>query len=218
MGKCAHGVICIENITMLYIFILASILLIVVYYHSFSNSFSNSFSKNKMMSSMNTNYNNYNNHSNNENENDSIFPRANYGYSNVKNDILLNPYEGPSRDTRLFPNLNINSLKMPINIETQSVDTNYRQVGILTRVDNTKEMILPLMGRPLITHRDKWNFYTIGENNMIKIPIHHKGVNCTSSLGCNDLYSGDIIKIDGYNSEFKVTLYENNTLKYIPYI
>jgi hypothetical protein len=215
MGKCAPGVICIENITMLYIFILASILLIVVYYHSFSNS----FSKNKMMGSMNTNYMNYNNHNNhNNNENDSIFPRANYGYSNVKNDILLNPYEGPSRDTRLFPNLNINSLKMPINIETQSVDTNYRQVGILTRVDNTKEMILPLMGRPLITHRDKWNFYTIGENNMIKIPIHHKGVNCTSSLGCNDLYSGDIIKIDGYNSEFKVTLYENNTLKYIPYI
>ena len=215
MGKCAPGVICIENITMLYIFILASILLIVVYYHSFSNS----FSKNKMMSSMNTNYMNYNNHNNhNNNENDSIFPRANCSYSNVKNDILLNPYEGPSRDTRLFPNLNINSLKMPINIETQSVDTNYRQVGILTRVDNTKEMILPLMGRPLITHRDKWNFYTIGENNMIKIPIHHKGVNCTSSLGCNDLYSGDIIKIDGYNSEFKVTLYENNTLKYIPYI
>jgi len=212
MGKCAPGVICIENITMLYIFILASILLIVVYYHSFSNS----FSKNKTMSSMNTNYMNYNNHNNNEN--DSIFPRANYGYSNVKNDILLNPYEGPSRDTRLFPNLNINSLKMPINIETQSVDTNYRQVGILTRIDNAREMILPLMGRPLITHRDKWNFYTIGENNMIKIPIHHKGVNCTSSLGCNDLYSGDIIKIDGYNSEFKVTLYENNTLKYIPYI
>lgn len=208
MGKCAPGVICIENITMLYIFILASILLIVVYYHSFSKS----FSKNKTISSMNTNHNNYNN------ENDSIFPRANYGYSNVKNDILLNPYEGPSRDTRLFPNLNINSLKMPINIETQSVDTNYRQIGILTRIDNAREMILPLMGRPLITHRDKWNFYTIGENNMIKIPIHHKGVNCTSSLGCNDLYSGDIIKIDGYNSEFKVTLYENNTLKYIPYI
>ena len=154
----------------------------------------------------------------NSNENDSIFPRANYGYSNVKNDILLNPYEGPTKDTRLFPNLNINSLKMPINIETQSVDTNYRQIGILTRIDNAKEMILPLMGRPLITHRDKWNFYTIGENNMIKIPIVHKGVNCTSSLGCNDLYSGDIIKIEGYNSDFKVTLYENNTLKYIPYI
>ena len=205
MGKCAPGVICIENITMLYIIILASILLIIVYCHS------NSFRKNKTMYSMSFS-------NSNSNENDSIFPRANYGYSNVKNDILLNPYEGPTKDTRLFPNLNINSLKMPINIETQSVDTNYRQIGILTRMDNTKEMILPLMGRPLITHRDKWNFYTIGENNMIKIPIVHKGVNCTSSLGCNDLYSGDIIKIEGYNSDFKVTLYENNTLKYIPYI
>jgi hypothetical protein len=203
MGKCAPGVICIENITMLYIILLGSILIIVVYYHT--------------LSKRNNNHNNHNNN-NNQNQTNSIFPRANYGYSNVKNDILLNPYEGPSRDTRLFPNLNINSLKMPINIETQSVDTDYRQIGILTRIDNTKEMILPLMGRPLITHRDKWNFYTIGENNMIKIPIHHKGVNCTSSLGCNDLYSGDIIKVEGYNSDFKVTLYENNTLKYIPYI
>jgi hypothetical protein len=203
MGKCAPGVICIENITMLYIILLGSILIIVVYYHTFSK--------------RNNNQNNHNNQ-NNQNQTNSIFPRANYGYSNVKNDILLNPYEGPSRDTRLFPNLNINSLKMPINIETQSVDTDYRQIGILTRIDNTKEMILPLMGRPLIAHRDKWNFYTIGENNMIKIPIHHKGVNCTSSLGCNDLYSGDIIKVEGYNSDFKVTLYENNTLKYIPYI
>ena len=207
MGKCAPGVICIENITILYIIILVGILLVVVYYYSFSNKSKNIYA-----------ITNSNSNSNSNNENDSIFPRTNYGYSNVKNDVLLNPYEAPMKDGRLFPNLNINSLKMPINIETQSVDTNYRQIGILTRIDNTKEMILPLMGRPLITHRDKWNFYTIGENNMIKIPIVHKGVNCTSSLGCNDFYSGDIVKVEGYNSDFKVTLYENNTLKYIPYI
>lgn len=209
MAKCAPGVICIENITMLYIIILACILLVIVYYHSFSNA-GNAGNAGNSSNAGNICYN--------RDENNSIFPRANYGYSNVKNDVLLNPYEGPTRDTRLFPNLNISSLKMPINIETQSVDTDYRQIGILTRIDNTKEMILPLMGRPLITHRDKWNFYTIGENNMIKIPIHHKGVNCTTSLGCNNLYSGDIIKIEGYNSDFKVSLYENNTLKYIPYI
>ena len=206
MGKCAPGVICIENITMVYIIILVGVLFVVLYYSS-----NRSNKTNSMSLTSNTN-------SNTMNERNSIFPRANYGYSNVKNDVLLNPYEAPMRDNRLFPSLNSSSLKMPINISTQSIDTDYRQVGILTRIDGSKEMILPLMGRPLITHRDKWNFYTIAENNMIKIPIYNKGNDCTSSLGCNDLYSGDIIKIEGYNSDFKVTLYENNVLKYIPYI
>ena len=209
MGKCAPGVICIENITMVYIIILVGVLFVVLYYSSNRSNRSNK--TNSMSLTSNTN-------SNTMNESNSIFPRANYGYSNVKNDVLLNPYEAPMRDNRLFPSLNSSSLKMPINISTQSIDTDYRQVGILTRIDGSKEMILPLMGRPLITHRDKWNFYTIAENNMIKIPIYNKGNDCTSSLGCNDLYSGDIIKIEGYNSDFKVTLYENNVLKYIPYI
>ena len=209
MGKCAPGVICIENITMVYIIILVGVLFVVLYYSSSRSNRSNK--TNSMSLTSNTN-------SNTMNESNSIFPRANYGYSNVKNDVLLNPYEAPMRDNRLFPSLNSSSLKMPINISTQSIDTDYRQVGILTRIDGSKEMILPLMGRPLITHRDKWNFYTIAENNMIKIPIYNKGNDCTSSLGCNDLYSGDIIKIEGYNSDFKVTLYENNVLKYIPYI
>lgn len=209
MGKCVPGVICIENITMVYIIILVGVLFVVLYYSSNSRNSSNK--TNSMSLTSNTN-------SNTMNESNSIFPRANYGYSNVKNDVLLNPYEAPMRDDRLFPSLTSSSLKMPINISTQSIDTDYRQVGILTRIDDSKEMILPLMGRPLITHRDKWNFYTIAENNMIKIPIYNKGNDCTSSLGCNDLYSGDIIKIEGYNSDFKVTLYENNVLKYIPYI
>jgi hypothetical protein len=208
MGKCAPGVICIENITMVYIIILVGILVVVIYY-------SNNKRERSMSMSLTSHGTNNTNDTNNTN---SIFPRTNYGYSNVKNDVLLNPYEPPMRDDRLFPSLTSSSLKMPINISTQSVDTNYRQVGILTRIDDTKEMILPLMGRPLITHRDKWNFYTIADNNMIKIPIYNKGKDCSSSLGCNDLYTGDIIKIEGYNSAFKVTIYENNVLKYIPYI
>lgn len=204
MGKCVPGVICIENITMVYIIILVGILFVVIYY-SRNTSYSDRSNNSMSLTSHGTNENN-------------IFPRTNYGYSNVKNDVLLNPYEPPMRDDRLFPSLTSSSLKMPINISTQSVETDYRQVGILTRIDDTKEMILPLMGRPLITHRDKWNFYTIADNNMIKIPIYNKGKDCSSSLGCNDLYSGDIIKIEGYNSAFKVTIYENNVLKYIPYI
>ena len=148
----------------------------------------------------------------NQNTNKSFLPK-------IENDVLLDPYEGPIRDDRVFPNYNIYSSRQPINIATQSFDTSYRQIGILTRLDNTKPTILPLMGRPLITNRDKWNFYTMSDkNNMIKLPIKYKQRKCMTDVGCDNLYTGDIVYVDGYDADFKVTTYENDTLKYIPYI
>ena len=41
---------------------------------------------------------------------------------------------------------------------------------------------------------------------------------CMAEYGCDDLYSGDTVKVDGYNDLFKVTTYENNVPQYIPYI
>ena len=74
---------------------------------------------------------------------------------------------------------------IPINIATRSVDTSYRQVGILKRL-NGKEMVLPLIGRPLFTNRDKWNFYTLNENN-VKLPITFKQRSCTGEYGCDNI-------------------------------
>jgi hypothetical protein len=129
------------------------------------------------------------------------------------NDVLLNPYEPPLRDDsymRMPP--------MPINIPTQSIDTNYRQIGILTRL-NGPEMILPLMGRPLFTNRDKWNFYTMSDkNNMIKLPVSNKGRSCTNEYGCDNLYNGDTVYVEGYNDAFKVTSYDNAMMRYLPNI
>ena len=102
---------------------------------------------------------------------------------------------------------------MPINVPTQSIETSYRQVGILTNGNH----ILPLMGRPLFTNRDKWNFYTMTDkSNMIKLPIVYKGKNCTGEYGCQNVYSNDEVHVEGYNDTFKVTMYENDTLRYIP--
>ncbi len=205
MAKCPPGVICIENMTLLFIIIIVLLAGMVIFYI-------NSNSKTKIVKK------NINILPRNE-ESSGIFPRASYSFSNVENDVLLNPYEGPTRDNRLFPNLNIFSSRIPVNIPTQSFDTSYRQIGILTRLGGNKEMILPLMGRPLITNRDKWNFYSMSDkNNMLKLPIKFKGRNCTSDLGCNDLYTGDVVKVEGYNDDFKVTTYENDIPKYIPYI
>ena len=84
---------------------------------------------------------------------------------------------------------------------------------------NSPEMILPLMGRPLYVSRDKWNFYTMKDsNNMVKLPITHKNKSCTNEYGCDNLYNGDTVYVEGYNDTFKVTIYDNQVMQYIPYL
>ena len=157
---------------------------------------------------------NFFNYENNNLDKLSIKPA--FGYNN-NNDILLNPYAPPLRDDRIFNNTHCSN-KVPINVATQSFNTNYRQIGILTRV-NGGEVILPLMGRPLFSNRDKWNFYTMNDkNNMIKLPITFKNKKCMNDQGCDTIYSGDKIYVEGYNDLFNATIYDNNNLEYIPYL
>lgn len=130
-------------------------------------------------------------------------------------DVLLNPYQPPLRDDRYFPIQMGMGMGMPINVPTHSVNTSYRQVGILTRGDT----ILPLMGKPLFTNRDKWNFYTMNDkNNMIKLPLSNKGKSCTSEFGCDNIYNGDNVYVEGYNDAFKATVYDNQVMQYIPFL
>ena len=139
--------------------------------------------------------------------------RANYGVSNAPEDVLLNPYVPPMRDDRA--SLDIRGPAVPINVSTQgTTNAAYRQVGILTR----SETILPLMGRPLFRNRDKWQFYTISEkSNFIKLPISVKGRSCTNEYGCDNVYTGDTVYVEGYNDAFKVTAYDNAVMQYLPF-
>jgi len=157
-----------------------------------------------------------NNNNNNNNQNTlALVPLINNSCKR-ENDVLLNPYDAPLRDERVFNNYN--NVKIPINISTQSVNSNYRQLGILTRV-NRDDTILPLMGRPLIVNRDKWNYYTMNDkNNMIKLPISFKNKSCTSEIGCDSVYNGDTVYVEGYSDLFRVTLYDNASMEYIPYL
>ena len=136
-----------------------------------------------------------------------------FGQLPLMGDVLLNPYQAPLRDDRYFPT--IMGGMLPINVPTQSVNTTYRQVGILTRGDT----ILPLMGKPLFTNRDKWNFYTMNDkNNMIKLPLSNKGKSCTNEFGCDNIYNGDSVYVEGYNDAFKATVYDNQVMQYIPFL
>jgi hypothetical protein len=108
------------------------------------------------------------------------------------------------------------SAGMPINVRTQGppINTNYRQVGLLTRI-NGKETILPLMGRPLQKNRDKWQFYTMSDkNNSVKLPISFKKKSCTGEYGCDNIYNGDTVYVEGYKDAFQATIYDNAVMEY----
>jgi hypothetical protein len=145
-------------------------------------------------------------------------------YTNLPGDPLLNPYAPPLRDERYFiPGFNaVPPGTVPINISTNvgAVDTAYRQLGILTPTNgSSKDSIIPLMGRPLFTNRDKWQYYsTSNQHNNVKLPISRAGRSCTNENGCDKLYTGDQVYIEGVNETYKVTVYDNDTIKYLPFV
>ena len=36
--------------------------------------------------------------------------------------------------------------------------------------------------------------------------------------GCDSIYTGDKVFVEGYNDLFQATIYDNNNLEYIPYL
>jgi len=142
----------------------------------------------------------------------------------LTSDPLLNPYAPPLRDERYFvPGFGgVPPGAVPINVSTNigAVDTTYRQLGILNPLNgSSKDSIIPLMGRPLFTNRDKWQYYsTSNQHNNVKLPVSRAGRSCTNEYGCDKLYNGDTVYIEGVNEAYKVTMYDNDTIKYLPFI
>ena len=114
-----------------------------------------------------------------------------------------------------IPNNAIPNNAIPVNIESRGRPSAYTQVGILTR---EKDLILPLMGRKLT--RDKMQYYTISNtgNMNTKLPISKNGKSCTGEYGCDEVFDGDTVFVEGYADTFKATIYENSRFNYIPYL
>jgi hypothetical protein len=89
----------------------------------------------------------------------------------------------------------------------------YAQMGYLELVGSTAPKV-PLFGKPCPTQRRKWLYYAI--QNGIKLPVEVKGRNCTVSPGCDELQSGDPVKVDGH--PYAVRLYETDMFEYDPFL
>jgi hypothetical protein len=192
MKKCPPGVICIENFT-----IFITIILIVGSCYFL-------FSKNQ---NINISTNLRNNEDPNSNSSFNFLPS--YPYNNLS-----------SQDNKFAPPLRDERYLVPVNVSTSAVDTSYRQVGILTPLNgSSKDNILPLMGRPLFTRRGLWQYYTISnQHNNVKLPVSVKGKSGLNENGVDEIFSDDTVYVEGYNEAFKVTKYENDTIKYLPFL
>ena len=208
-GKCPPGVFCIDNTTIFFLFLLTFIAL---------------FISTKMISSiLKTNKSkhdsqNYLSNYFGDRIHHITMPKFGMGLTTNPRDILSNPYLPPLRDGIYHPKNSSDPRGIPINVSTRGFRAEWKQKGILTRI-NGEETILPLMARPLYSNRQKWQYYTISDkNNSVKLPISKNGRSCTNDYGCDEIYNGDTVYVEGYGDTFKATIYENNTPEYIPFI
>lgn len=221
--KCPPGIICLENVTLTILFLF----LLVIGYLIYINVKTNKKQPDIQDITINQNIEQPQPQSRNLYNLFGLVP--NYPYNNVgigggPLDVLSNPYAPPLRDERYFmPEINVRPTgTIPINVSTNigAVDTNYRQMGIATPLNGqTENNILPVMGRPLFTSRDKWQYYTISnQHNNVKLPVSFKGKSGLTDYGVDQIFSGDTIYVEGYNEPFGVTMYENDTIKYLPFV
>jgi hypothetical protein len=122
-------------------------------------------------------------------------------------DVFLNPYTPPERTNPYLP-----PSSFPIGLHTSQSREPYTQVGILTS-EAREGMILPLFGRAIHRNRNKWNYYTMADTrNNIKLPVSRNGRSCTQEYGCDEIYNGDSVYVEGYKDAFTTTIYDTMTL------
>jgi len=199
--KCVPGVICIENVTLLFIIIIIAIIGFLMYqvYHPVSSKSDNVVIKQNR-----------------------IVQDIQMPIMDDAGDTMNDPYAPPlKRNQYLQPTMGGDVRGLPINIKTRATGHDYQQMGILTKQGgNNENLILPLMGRRIMTGRDRWQYYTMSNTGFVntKLPISVNGRSCSGEYGCDIMNNGDIVYVEGYNDTFNATIYENSTLNYIPYL
>ena len=84
---------------------------------------------------------------------------------------------------------------------------------------NLEDIFLKDGGLRTDVSTSRWQYYSLSDQkNSVKLPIIYKGRNATNEYGVDKIYNGDLIYVQGYNEAFKVTEYENETIRYLPFI
>jgi hypothetical protein len=130
---------------------------------------------------------------------------------------IIDPLEPPER---AYP-YRLRRYGLPVNIPTRGYSADFQQVGVLKQKgqEDNEKMILPLFGAPTWNGSKQWRYYTSTDDfQSVKLAVHQKHRNCMDDMGCDELYDGSEVNVDGLKSDFKVSIYHLNTPRYLPYI
>lgn len=87
----------------------------------------------------------------------------------------------------------------------------FRKVGFLTSRELADSVILPLFGDAAPYRRHRWNYYTVTDTRQslssVKLPVLHRDRSCVDEVACEELYTGDVVRVHGYESPFVVHVY-----------
>jgi hypothetical protein len=102
---------------------------------------------------------------------------------------------------------------IPINIPTQGLPESFQSVGVV----RVEDKILPLYGRRTAGGGgDRWNYYTRTDTyNPVPIPVRFQKRDCMDDVGCQEILSGDEVKVEVMNKNGHTSMYKYDGPKYI---
>jgi hypothetical protein len=102
---------------------------------------------------------------------------------------------------------------IPINIPTQGLPESFQSVGLI----QSDGQVLPIYGRRTMRGGDRWNYYTRTDTfNPVPVPIRFQKRDCMDDVGCQEILSGEHVKIEVLGKEGTAKMYRFDGPKYIP--
>jgi hypothetical protein len=134
-----------------------------------------------------------------------------HDYQRVVNPLVAPERSYPYRPTRVG---------LPININTRGPSSGFQQMGFLKETSSTGESkLLPLYGEQTYPGSTLYRYYTNTDGfQSVKLPITNKNRDCMDEYGCDEIYDGDNINVNGYNKSYKAQLYKIDRPRYNPYV
>ena len=102
---------------------------------------------------------------------------------------------------------------IPINIPTQGLPESFQSVGLI----KSGGEVLPIYGRRTMRGGDRWNYYTRTDTfNPVPVPIRFQRRDCMDDVGCQEILSGEHVKVEILGKEGTANMYRFDGPKYIP--
>ena len=99
-------------------------------------------------------------------------------------------------------------------VPTRGAPEAYQQMGVITGSDGK---VLPLYGRRVAPRSDYFNYYTRTDTyNPVALPVTFQRRDCQDNVGCQELMTGNEVRLNPTGEVGKVMLYGFDGPRYTP--